>query len=235
MITTTNYNSQKLSLGSLQSKKSRVGKKYQNIPILYDGRKALVHLCGRFVFIPDLAFGVSSSGKYVFIDEAGITDNAPDYSFSGSGFCYVAIEVDADNRKLFEDFEKKIQSEVFESAQTKQRVGKEVKLIKKNNRVYLKIYFDEGKPVPKFWKVYEEDGEEKKKRILDPNSLEWERIEGEIVFSIANIFVGRNNKSDRAEPKSIICVAKEILVREIIKDEKSYFSYPIAEDDEVSE
>ena len=137
--------------------------------------------------------------------------------------------------ELFEDFEKKIQSEVFESAQTKQRVGKEVKLIKKNNRVYLKIYFDEGKPVPKFWKVYEEDGEEKKKRILDPNSLEWERIEGEIVFSIANIFVGRNNKSDRAEPKSIICVAKEILVREIIKDEKSYFSYPIAEDDEVSE
>ena len=48
MITTTNYNSQKISLGSLQDKKSREGVEYQNIPILYDGRKALVHLCGRF-------------------------------------------------------------------------------------------------------------------------------------------------------------------------------------------
>ena len=48
MITTTNYNSQKISLGSLQDKKSREGVEYQNIPILYDGRNALVHLCGRF-------------------------------------------------------------------------------------------------------------------------------------------------------------------------------------------
>ena len=55
----------------------------------------------------------------------------------------------------------------------------------------------------------------------------WKNIEGEIVFSIANIFLGKNTKS-------ITCVAKEILVREII-EEKSYFSYPIAEDDEVSE
>ena len=50
MITTTNYNSQKLSLGSLQNKKSRTGNRYQNIPILYDGRKALVHLCGTLPF-----------------------------------------------------------------------------------------------------------------------------------------------------------------------------------------
>ena len=233
MITTTNYNSQKLSLGSLQNKKSRLGKKYQNIPILYDGRKALVHLCGRFLLIPGPSFEVSSSNND-FIDEGGLTDNSPDYSFSDYEYFSVALEVDADNRKLFEDLEQKIQSEVSQLAQTKQRVEEEVKLIKKNNTVYLKIYFKAGKPGPKFWKVYEEDGEEKKKRILDPNSLEWERIEGEIVFSIANIFVGRNNKSDRAEPKSVICVAEEILVREII-EEKSYFSYPIAEDDEVSE
>ena len=37
MITTTNYNSKKISIGLLQDKKSRDGKKYQNIPILYDG------------------------------------------------------------------------------------------------------------------------------------------------------------------------------------------------------
>ena len=60
--------------------------------------------------------------------------------------------------------------------------------------------------------------------------MNWKKIEGEIVFSISNIFIGR-----KQEPKSIICVAKEILVREI-KEEKSYFSYETdEEDDEVSE
>ena len=45
-------------------------------------------------------------------------------------------------------------------------------------------------------------------------------IEGEVVFSIANIFVGKS--------QSIICVAKEILVREIIEEERSYFvKYPV--------
>ena len=39
MITTTNYNTQKISLGSLQNKKSKL--EYQNIPILYDGKKAI--------------------------------------------------------------------------------------------------------------------------------------------------------------------------------------------------
>ena len=61
----------------------------------------------------------------------------------------------------------------------------------------------------------------------DTESLNWKKIEGEIVFSIANIFIGR-----KQEPKSIICVAKEILVREIIKDEKSYFSYETDEEDD---
>ena len=111
MITTTNYKPEKLSLGSIQNKKSRLGKKYQNIPILYDGRKALVHLCGRFRLLPGPSF-YTSPEKNNLADETGITDNAPDgYS--------VALEVDADNRKLFEDFEKKIHSEVVESEQTK--------------------------------------------------------------------------------------------------------------------
>ena len=220
MITTTNYNSQKLSLASLKNKKSKKEKKYQTIPILYDGRKVLVHLCGCFRLLPGPSFFTSPENND-FIDETGITDYSPDgYS--------VALEVDADNRKLFEDFEKKIQSEVLESEQTKiKEWGEGVKLIKECDRVYLRIYFDEGKPAPKFWKVCEEEGEEKKKRIWDTDSLVWKNIEGEIVFSIANIFLGKNTKS-------ITCVAKEILVREII-EEKSYFSYPIAEDDEVSE
>ena len=136
MITTTNYNSQKISLGSLQNKKSRLGKKYQNIPILYDGRKAIVYLCGRFRLLPGPSFYTSPENNNL-VDETGITDYAPDgYS--------VALEVDADNRKLFEDFEKKIHSEVVESEQTKIKEwwGEGVKLIKECDRVYLKIYFD---------------------------------------------------------------------------------------------
>ena len=86
MITTNEYNTQKISLGSLQDKKSRdTGIRYQNIPILYDERNALVHLCGRFNLEEDVSF-----------------DSSPNYSNS------LGVEVDADNRKLFEDFEKKL-------------------------------------------------------------------------------------------------------------------------------
>ena len=175
MITTINYNSQKISLDSLQDKKSRDGKKCQNIPILYDGRKALVHLCGRFQLRPDLSF---------------------------------AVEVDDDNRKLFED-------------------DVEVKLIK-YDRVYLKIYLNGGKMIPKFWKIFEKNSKEHKKAIWDKESLIGKNIEGEIVFSIANIFVGKNTKS-------IICVAKEILVREIMTEMSYFKEYPVGEDDEILE
>ena len=193
MITTNNYNAQKISLDLLQDKKSRDGKKYQNIPILYDGRKALVHLCGRFQVKPDLS---------------------------------CAVEVDADNRKFFEDFEKKLQS----------LTDDEVKLIK-YDRVYLKIYLNEGKMVPKFWKVFEKNGEEHKKAILDKESLIGKNIEGEIVFSIANIFVGKSSKSGSSEQssKSFICVAKEILVREIMTEMSYFKEYPVGEDDEILE
>ena len=188
MITTNEYNTQKISLGSLQDKKSRdTGIRYQNIPILYDERNALVHLCGRFNLEEDVSF-----------------DSSPNYSNS------LGVEVDADNRKLFEDFEKKLQSLTGDC---------ELKLIK-YGRVYLKIYFnDKGEMVPKFWEVFWKDGKEYKKAIWDEESLPGKNIEGEIVFSIANILVGK--------PQSIICVAKEILVKEVM-NEKSYFGkYPV--------
>ena len=61
---------------------------------------------------------------------------------------------------------------------------------------------------------------EYKKPVWDKESLLGKYIEGEVVFSIANIFVGKS--------QSIICVAKEILVREIIEEERSYFlKYPV--------
>ena len=59
MITTTNYNTQKISLGSIQNKKSREGIEYQNIPILYDGKRSIVHLCGRFKLEEDVSFDSS--------------------------------------------------------------------------------------------------------------------------------------------------------------------------------
>ena len=185
MITTNEYNTQKISLDLLQDKKSRDGKKYQNIPILYEGRKALVHLCGRFQLRPDLSF---------------------------------AVEVDADNRKLFEDFEKKLQSLAR---------ADELKLIK-YGRVYLKIYLSDGKMVPKFWKVFEKDGKEHKKAIWDKESLIGKNIEGEIVFSIANIFVG--GKAGGKNTKSIICVAKEILVKEVMTETSYFRENPVGED-----
>ena len=110
MITTTNYNTQKISLGSLQNKKSREGIEYQNIPILYDGKRAIVHLCGRFNLEEDVSF-----------------DSFPNYSNS------LGVEVDDDNRKLFEDFKEKLQSLTGDC---------ELKLIK-YGRVYLKIYVND--------------------------------------------------------------------------------------------
>ena len=206
MITTTNYNTQKISLGSLQNKKSREGIEYQNIPILYDGKRAIFHLCGRFKLEEDVSF-----------------DSSPNYSNS------LGVDVDDDNRKLFEDFEEKLQSLTGDG---------ELKLIK-YDRVYLKIYVnDKGEMVPKFWEVFCEDGKsgsseqrpkgrsealsskEYKKPVWDEEALLGKYIEGEVVFSIANIFVGKS--------QSIICVAKEILVREIIEEERSYFGkYPV--------
>ena len=172
MITTTNYNTQKISLGSLQNKKSREGIEYQNIPILYDGKRSIVHLCGRFNLEEDVSF-----------------DSSPNYSNS------LGVDVDDDNRKLFEDFEEKLQSLTGDG---------ELKLIK-YDRVYLKIYVnDKGEMAPKFW---------------EEEALLGKYIEGEVVFSIANIFVGKS--------QSIICVAKEILVKEVM-NEKSYFGkYPV--------
>ena len=197
MITTKEYNTLG-SLGSLQSKKSRdTGIRYQNIPIFYDGRNALVHLCGRFKLEEDVSF-----------------DGSPNYSNS------LGVEVDADNRKLFEDFEKKLQS----------LTGVDRFKFIKYGRVYLKIYFnDKGEIAPKFWKVFEKDGKEYKKKIRDKESLIWKYIEGEVVFSIANIFAG--SEADE-KSMSIICVAKEILVKEVMK-EKSYFrEYPVGEESE---
>ena len=102
MITTTNYKPEKISIGGLQNKKSRTGNRYQNIPILYDERKSIVHLCGRFMVIPDYAPAGSASvvapersstaspGKRA-IEEVAITGD----NFNNNDTYSIAIEVDA--------------------------------------------------------------------------------------------------------------------------------------------
>ena len=153
MITTTNYKREKISIRGIQNKNSRTGNSYKNIPIFYDGKKAIVHLSGRFMVIPDYA-------------PAG--DN-----FGNKGTYSIAIEVDADNRKLFEDFEGKLMYflENYPGDTWPDSVTDNIRLIQKNDKVYLKLYFDEGRPVPKFWKVIEKDGKERKRRIQDTESL----------------------------------------------------------------
>ena len=101
MITTTNYKPEKISIRGLKYKTSRTGNRYQNIPILYDGRKAIVHLCGRFMVIPD--YVVAPPGKRAIEEVAIMGDN-----FGNKDTYSIAIEVDADNRKLFEDFESEL-------------------------------------------------------------------------------------------------------------------------------
>ena len=233
MITTTNYKPEKISIGGLQNKKSRTGNRYQNIPILYDERKAIVHLCGRFMVIPDYVVappGKRAASATTCIEEVAIMGD----NFNNNDTYSIAIEVDAYNRKFFEDFEGELMYylENYPGEPWSSSTIEKVRLIQKNDKVYLNFYFERSGeagsvPVPKFWKVIEKDGEERKRRIYDTESLNWKKIEGEIVFSIANIFIGR-----KQEPKSIICVAKEILVRDIIKDEMSYFSYVTDEEDD---
>ena len=171
MITTTNYKPEKISIGGLQNKKSRTGNRYQNIPILYDERKAIVHLCGRFMVIPDYAPAGSASvvasersstaspGKRAIEEVAIIGDN-----FNNNDTYSIAIEVDADNRKFFEDFEGELMYylENYPGEPWSSSTIEKVRLIQKNNKVFLKLYFDEKRSaVPKFWKVIEKDGEER--------------------------------------------------------------------------
>ena len=74
-ILTSSFNVQKLSLGKLESKQSNNGFKYQNIPISYDGKKAIIRLSGRFQI-----------KKY-------------------NEDLNTCITVDDENRKLFKEFE----------------------------------------------------------------------------------------------------------------------------------
>ena len=192
LISTNNFKKEKLSLGKVQYKKSKEGKDYQNIPILYDEENLSVRLSERFKLkeFRDLS---------------------------------LVVQVDDDNRKLFEEFEEKLRTLIYD---------KSLKWIKEDN-VYLKIYTKlNGKMNVKFWELFEIDGKEYRKPLHNPENLIEKNFEGEVVFKLDKIFNGKTNQG-KDYSKSIISVAEEVLVREGI-EENSYFEkeYPVLEESE---
>ena len=143
-ISTSNYNIQKLSLGKIQNKKSRDGNKYQNSPIIYDGKKARVRLSGRF-------------------------------QLKEFGDLSLVVQVNDDNRNLFEEFKEKLRSLANDKEDS-------LNLIRGEN-IYLKIYTqNDGKMTAKFWKLFEKDGKEYRKPFRNPENLIGKNFEGEAVF-----------------------------------------------------
>ena len=135
------------------------------------------------------------------------------------------VQVDDDNRKLFEEFEEKLGTLIND---------KSLKWVKEDN-VYLKIYNKlNGKMNVKFWQLFKRDGKEYKKPLHNPENLIEKNFEGEVVFRLNKIFNGKINKG-KDYSKCIISVAEEVLVRGII-EEHSYFEeeYPVLEYSERS-
>ena len=154
LISTNNFKKEKLSLGKVQNKKSKEGKDYQNIPILYEGNNARIRMSGRFK-LKELHSDLS-----------------------------LVIQVDDDNRKLFEEFEEKLSS----------LSNYQLRWIKKDN-VYLKIYNKpNGKMNLKFWQLFERDGKEYRKPLHNPDNLIEKNFEGEVIFKLDKIFNGKINK-----------------------------------------
>ena len=170
LISASNFNVQKLSLGSGQNKKSRDGNKYQNIPILYDGKKARVRLSGRFQ-----------------VKEFG-------------DLCLV-VQVDDDNRKLFEEFGKKLRSLANDKKDS-------LNLIKGDNS-YLKIYTKpNGTMNVKFWELFERDGKEFRKPLRNPDNLIGKNFEGEAVFSLDSIFMRKQKRESLFHKASFLLLKK---------------------------
>ena len=183
----------------------------KNIPILYDGSEIPGQRPGNNV-------RVRLSGRFR-LKELEQSSNLRTVDLS------LVVEVDDDNRKLFEEFEEKLGTLIND---------KSLKWVKKDN-VYLKIYNKpNGKMNVKFWQLFERDEKEYRKPLHNPENLIEKNFEGEVVFKLDKIFNGKINKGKNSL-KSIISVAEEVLVREVI-EEHSYFEdeYPVWEYSERS-
>ena len=144
LISTSNFKKEKLSLGKVQYRKSKEGKDYQNIPILYDGKIVRIRVSGRF-------------------------------KLKKFGDLSLVVQVDDDNRKLFDEFKEKMRTLIND---------KSLKWVKEDN-VYLNIYTKlNGKMNVKFWELFERDGKEYRKPLHNPENLIEKNFEGEVVFRL---------------------------------------------------
>ena len=92
-----------------------------------------------------------------------------------TGDLSLVVQVDDDNRKLFEEFEEKLRTLIND---------KSLKWVKKDN-VYLKIYNKpNGKMNMKFWQLFERDGKEYRKPLHNPENLIEKNFEGEVIFKL---------------------------------------------------
>ena len=144
LISTSNFKKEKLSLGKVQYRKSKEGKDYQNIPILYDGKIVRIRVSGRF-------------------------------KLKKFGDLSLVVQVDDDNRKLFDEFKEKMRTLINDES---------LKWVKEDN-VYLNIYTKlNGKMNVKFWELFERDGKEYRKPLHNPENLIEKNFEGEVVFRL---------------------------------------------------
>ena len=93
------------------------------------------------------------------------------------------MQVDDDNRKLFEEFEEKLRSLANEQSPVRITGKKDSLKLIKGDSFYLKIYTKpNGKINVKFWKLVERDRKEYKNPLHNPDNLIWKNFEGEAVF-----------------------------------------------------
>ena len=189
LITTNNFKTKKLSLGNVQNKKSKEGKDYQNISILYEKEIARIRMRERFRLKEFGKFGALKS------------------SASQCEELSLVVQVDDDNRKLFEEFEEKLSS----------LSNYKLKWIKKEY-VYLKIYNkNNGKMNVKFWKLLEIDGKEFRKTFHNPENLIDKNFEGEVVFQLDKVFNGKIKK-EKILLKALFLLLKKFLSEKFLKN-----------------
>ena len=81
-----------------------------------------------------------------------------------------------------------------------------LKMIKESNldgskSVYMKVYKKNGKINAVFWKLFKKDGKEYKKSLHYPKDLTETAFEGERIFRLNNIYLGKKKPLIKFEPR----------------------------------
>lgn len=198
IITLSTFDSSKISINDPELKKSG-SFSYVLIPIKYDEKEMKMKLQGRL--------------KIFQHDDK--TTQKKNYS--------IGLEVDDRNRKMFKEMEEKIASLTEGKKSQVKKLNlkfacfheEDLKIIKTNltgeySKVYSKLYTEEEIINCPFWEVIQKN----KRQKLDPHSVIGAPMNGSIVISLKQVFLGN--------VKSITFITKEVLITEIIKP-KSFF------------